>query len=533
MTRDLIFRIEPRTRTSSLEPGLEARLFDPAWTLGRQWVLGELEGEDSGNPVLARSRLAQHVFGPLRIGGTTVDLDPQRDLLDALVEAVPREGSWSLVERVDSGRALADALKQAGLRDEASVLLSEFPLVKPVRLAEDVGAQALWALARGRVPDGQAIAEWMQNDPSRFGWGGAAKDILQAWLEGLPHQVTTSAWDPARFEYDFSVDMPSLSDSMTAKGYDGRGLDWHSFAREGSVGGATPTSTLQIERVPTAVTFAGMPEPRYWMAEGRQVDFGAVDAEATDLARMAMLQFAFVYGNDAFILPFATEVGSLMEVMALEVVDTFGHVTSILPAARRGTSTREGFAFLSVDPGNGPRTPALVVPCVGQSHLTGTALEEVLLMRDEMANLVWAMERSSEGDLGKAVVRPEAIARSAPAAPTRGEGPADHYRLRSDVPENWFPMALQPGPPRMLRLERLGTAAGPAGQILPQPGEGVHENEVPREGLALGRRVVLARGPDGRYAAWCRNERGVGRGEGSSGLAFDRLAQGSKKDREQ
>ena len=35
-------------------PGIEARVHDPLWLLGRQWQLGEFEGEDAGTPLTVR-----------------------------------------------------------------------------------------------------------------------------------------------------------------------------------------------------------------------------------------------------------------------------------------------------------------------------------------------------------------------------------------------------------------------------------------------------------------------------------------------
>jgi hypothetical protein len=49
----------------------------------------------------------------------------------------------------------------------------------------------------------------------------------------------------------------------------------------------------------------------------------------------------------------------------------------------------------------------------------------------------------------------------------------------------------------------------------------VHEEEVPRDGVSLTRRPVLARWSDGSWHAWIRREKAPGIGESSSGLAFD------------
>src|SRR6185436_16375234 len=47
-------RLEPRARSGDMQSGLEARVHDPLWLLGRQWQLGEFQGEDAGSPVWTR-----------------------------------------------------------------------------------------------------------------------------------------------------------------------------------------------------------------------------------------------------------------------------------------------------------------------------------------------------------------------------------------------------------------------------------------------------------------------------------------------
>ena len=41
------FRLEGRSRESDNPTGLEMRVADPFWMLGRQWQFGEFKGEDN------------------------------------------------------------------------------------------------------------------------------------------------------------------------------------------------------------------------------------------------------------------------------------------------------------------------------------------------------------------------------------------------------------------------------------------------------------------------------------------------------
>jgi hypothetical protein len=51
----------------------------------------------------------------------------------------------------------------------------------------------------------------------------------------------------------------------------------------------------------------------------------------------------------------------------------------------------------------------------------------------------------------------------------------------------------------------------------------VHEEEVPRAGVRVIQRYRRTRWRDGRVWVWLAASKQTGRGEGSSGLAFDRL----------
>ena len=48
-------RLEPRPRSSSIKRSLAAQVRDPLWLLGRQWQVGEFQGEDAGVPGICRS----------------------------------------------------------------------------------------------------------------------------------------------------------------------------------------------------------------------------------------------------------------------------------------------------------------------------------------------------------------------------------------------------------------------------------------------------------------------------------------------
>src|SRR5262249_6137542 len=130
-------------------------------------------------------------------------------------------------------------------------------------------------------------------------------------------------------------------------------LDWHSFvvdpkAKLGAVG-QVPSTTSSF--LPTPVTFRGMPAPRLWEFEDARVNFGRVDATPKDLARLLLVEFGLVYGNDWFVVPLELDAGSLCRIGALVVANTFGERFLISSTAEVDAPDSSWRMFaLSLDP---------------------------------------------------------------------------------------------------------------------------------------------------------------------------------------
>src|SRR5439155_25260378 len=142
------------------------------------------------------------------------------------------------------------------------------------------------------------------------------------------------AWQPKQLAYDFAVGSPLPKDDLllTTRNFGGGHLDWYDFrldsAREVPAGlPPATTSDTSYTFLPQHVTFRGMPDPRWWTFESGVTDFGALDAEPVDLAKLLVMEFALTYGNDWFIVPVPTDIGSLSAVTTLVVTDTFGQRT--------------------------------------------------------------------------------------------------------------------------------------------------------------------------------------------------------------
>jgi hypothetical protein len=171
---------------------------------------------------------------------------------------------------------------------------------------------------------------------------------------------------------------------------------------------------------------------------------------------------------------------------------------------------------------DGPPEGALLVAPALAASLQGRDVEEVLLLRDEAANLAWAVERAVEGADGRPFDQAQAAHEAVAAEPPAATNGTLRYRLRTDPPPYWFPLL-----PQRSRVNdpsmtfKLGPGA-PRGRLLaPLATVALREDEVPREGARVTRAYQLARWIDGGTYLWLGRRKAVGRGEGSSGLRFD------------
>jgi hypothetical protein len=169
-----------------------------------------------------------------------------------------------------------------------------------------------------------------------------------------------------------------------------------------------------------------------------------------------------------------------------------------------------------------------------------------------MANMVWAVEHSialpsGESKPGReaaeetlalferAVETPPAPVPPAPEAKVR-------YKVMTSVPENFIPMipVHVPNDNRAMQLQRAAMLrlTNPAAPVPIEPRTSllrvgldespsvsyfIHEEEVPRAGVQVIQSFQRTRWRDGRAWVWLGVRKQTGRGESSSGLAFDQI----------
>ena len=544
-------RIEPRSRAQNLTPGLEARVHDPLWLLARQWQVGEFEGRDTGSPVVATVQSSVARLDRFSVAGQAPQPYDGSQPMETLVECEsvrPATGADDLRQAVEAGLYFLRLLNAAQLPPAiANLYLTQYPLAVGPSAASDVAALA--PVIAGRVIDGVKLHADLvaagANLPAAPAIPAAQHDavlgITRNWLTWYSSLFAepgaqNAGWSPDRLEYGFSVAAAGDTGSYVAQEYDGGSIDWHTFDRTTvALAGDTAQPTVAQQTVVAApVTFRGMPARRFWELEDGGTNIGALSAAAEDLGRLLLREFALIYGNDWFQFPLMAPVGAAVWITGLSVADTFGIATPIPHySAVDGAFGKWRIYSISPDPLAPPvlstsalrPLPLLLTPGA-VATVDGSAIEDVLLLRDEPANLAWGIERTVPGASGQPLDRTlEWRMNAPPPAPSSGDTVPD-YRLGSTVPDYWLPylpVKLDPAGHLQLRRGRLpGAPASPLGRMLTEE-TSMFLEEVPREGVHLERRYRWARGIGGASFLWIGRRRSTGRGEGRSSLRFDYL----------
>lgn len=579
-------RIEPHPRSEDIEESLRAEIRDPLWMLSRQWQLGEFQGEDAG--MAASVRLAYRKHAPDSIqypGGGAIAYDSEQYPPEAKIESV--DPALGLFSRAEIGRQWISLLEKnlaSPLRERLIPAFRKSPLlafkapagvtlqerVEHVGLlAEEEYLNMLSVLMQEEVIDGGALLDVITVDQlslSAYVLGEKQVEVdllgeqLLAWAQRI-YQVkkgNNPYWSTARLAYNFEMATSdsAASPGLTTQDYSGGGLDWYQFDWKGAdeISAATPGANeeQEITCYPSSVRYQGMPASRWWELEDSEVNFGQIQAGTANPAALLFTQFNLVYSNDWLTIPFQAEIGGLYEITRMVVTDNFGVQTLIQPIQEKAPNENWGLFQLGNrdQPATSARHSRLFVPPVTSDLQRSKPQEQIHFIRDEMANMVWAVEHIVPGLLGEsrngaewaAVVADYLAQLGSELKPGPENKAIPRYQLASAVPEHWIPFVpvRVKGSNRQIQLQRaslprivegakparvrpkttllsqgLGTA-----EKMPQL---IHEEEIPRSGTIVKGVWKRARWIDGRTFVWYAYERSNGRGEGRSDLKYDQL----------
>jgi hypothetical protein len=356
---------------------------------------------------------------------------------------------------------------------------------------------------------------------------------LEASVEAEAANGSSPAWRSEALEYRFGLG--AGGHRFAAGSYGGRMLDWFHFDYQGgpAAGGPVATPPTQVRRMtPTQLYFRGAPHPRWWRIEEGDAYFDSPADPEPNALSLLLPEFFYVDIDNWYVAPLPMDSGSVHEIVTVELVDSFGVVEQV-PCAT-GDNGNDQFALFGIDaaPGGSAALDGrfLFVPNVAAYLLDNDVLEEVHLMRDEQANLVWAWEhRIVDAASGTSV----ATSSEAPAGARTPSGPAMlRYVLKSPVARSWIPYVPRFGAAasalsgetylRRGRTDETATAANPQYRSrLVAEAPILHEEEVPPTGLRVRRVKRAARGSDGAAHFWTARDKQPGERTARPNLRFD------------
>jgi hypothetical protein len=569
--------------------------------------MGEFIGDDAGSPAFARLHI--HTTRLQQYQPDNQPAEPLRyDIpLETTVERRPvpfrRERKPIALDlRLLMGRHWLKLLADA-IGNYAQDFIDAYPIDDPDPTdredAESVAHPEAWSMIRavaGRRMDGVKLYLHLKADSANRAYDDvpavldpdkpnldALAQRFVAWFERLisqPAVVEANAWIPDRLEYQFRTSAPFNNGEkvFTAEEYYHGHLDWYNLDIDSTSNGlgaalppemTDPQATETQTFLPTQVMFDGMPHTRWWKFEDSRTNFGFVKPDTTDLAKLLFIEFGLVYANDWYLLPYEVDAGTIVQVRGLAVTNVFEERIWVEAAGRGEDDAWQRWSMFTINTQGDQDEPAdtslLILPTTPKIQ-ESRPLEEVLLLRDEMANMVWGVERTIALPTGWRKSGPEAghelynfyLARlleeleTAPPAAAPDPAAAIRYRVMNSVPENWIPFIPVhiPGDNREVQLQRaamprilkgdpddplpvrprtallrqgLDPKPTPADPNPPRASYFLHEEEVPRSGVLVQHRYRRTRWNGGRVFTWLGVIKHNGFGGGSSGLAFDQI----------
>jgi hypothetical protein len=530
----ILNRLLPRTRSTDGVRSLRAEVRDGLWMLGRQWQMGEFEGDDAATLTSVRVHSWQTTFAGT--SNTTLPLDTEVEQ-----EAVPN----SLFLQVQAGAYFIKLLRNKNASKYLNVILAHFPLEKNTLKEWDSEALELFTGTNGKIPDGCKILGYQSNSTQKK-WSewiesgevqATDKTILQdihsafrAWFERtyrqnmspLPKPITQTAWQKESLNY--KVEKKSGDILLQCSTYEGQNLDWQHFDL---VQGSIPSlPTNQRGFLPAPVRFKGMPHPRYWQMEEGAVNFGQLQHSATGVLTMAFAEFGLSYSNDWFYVPFSLKVNTLCRINRIEVFDNFSTSSSFIEnsVSPELNPLRRFTMYATQRPGSDESLGILYFPPVSTKILQGEPIESVRFLRDEMANMVWAVETRLPSNTGQGIDTKRMTSPNATNAVKANAANRLNYKVGTLPPRQWVPFIPVKRDSRlMLQRARFPGSQPPEGILLTEhkPTWSINEEIVTRAGIIVERKWKRTRWLNGKVVTWLGRRTSTGLGEGSAGLQWD------------
>lgn len=554
------FRLEGRSRDANNDSGLEMRIADPLWMLGRQWQFREFKGEDNGSPISIKANYRKEQAGFYSFPNSDQQHEIGNVPLEARVEAIevrPRD----LRSKVRIGQKFEELIKGQFPASESTAFINnlrtEFPL--KVEGKPDQKTSSFFNLMADNVMDGGSL--WEKIQKNEFPKGdllplATVTNKLKNWYQELflPAEEQSS-WQSRNLVHQFTVH-GQKDIALNAPDYQGHYLDWYSFD-QATIGIDPTENTIDSEVfMPVRVSYPAMPDKRLFSFEDSKLELSGMEVDQSDLLKLMIIDFSLISDNDWFTIPIEMELGELCWVNHITVKDVFGVTTVINNDKNTGQyldrnplKIWDAFKIRSSDllrergkSNQGlykKEEQFLYIPPVTAFQQESRPLEELLFLRDEYANMVWAIEKTVCNELGKPTngydLHLELNGPFLKQEEKRAENknPIPQFRLASTVPTNWIPYLpfqitesnIELRRAVMMRNETHSEPVDidPLSMLAQNDLLNIREEAIPRGGVRVQLTRHRVRATNGQTYIWLGRKVLAGKGEGSSGLSFDQL----------
>lgn len=269
-------RLEPRPFARDLTAGFAAAIHDPVWFLGRQWQMGEHQGENASSPIWVNYDLVQQ---PLRAADPR--FDPTVIPAEAIVES-EIDDWWTMGRRVRMGQRLQDhpALQA---RDD---LRFHNPPPPYERFQGQFDGRAVW---RARAELGLADEDFGVAVPP----------------DGTP------AWDSERLLYrqGEAEAFATAAHRLAVQEHRGGRMDWYAVMATAEEGAPDP-EPVPGQAIPTMLHYPGAPASRWWQIEDAEVDVGGYVPDSAHTPTAFLTELVFSHSDDWFLFPVQSRPGT-------------------------------------------------------------------------------------------------------------------------------------------------------------------------------------------------------------------------------
>ena len=504
---DFKTRIEGRTRNTDPTEAMRLRVHDPLWMLARQWQMGEFRGNNTGTAMSVRCTVRYDDCSADPIEPVTEQINPCIDFLARIESAVY---FLDLLKNTQEGGNLVKTfrlqlIKKFPINWEAvSTLVLPDAITKDEEMKLNRHLQNYAKTYKGKIFDGAALYQYLSQDQGTAEASPKAaspldrslmliKGEFMAWYEKKykPASSTHQHWQAADLCY--TVETQVAGETYKSDNYQGGRLSWYTFDYEQKLEGLNEhkpgigpgvkplkSMTEEVLSLPTPASFAAAPNKRLWQMEDRKVFMGNSVEEPSE-ANSVVMRYATMYSNDWMLFPLKTEIGKYITVKKIEVIDTFGGCFSIDEKDRAGNKEKQGEyeepwqMFTNSTFGNRKQTVVNGLFYAPQLAATveGKPIEEVKVLRDEIANMVWGVENivsdgcggtvdanlyatrletivKGQNKVGDPEHQPDTVVFGQGKSPELVKAPGNNspqakfsYSLQSSVPFNWIPFIPQ------------------------------------------------------------------------------------------